>query len=394
MALGTFAYTVVEHFYEEDAFVEVFDNLAAEESLRERIADGATDQLMTASQVAVGDRIYEFGALSDLGIIGDIDESDIGAYTEAIEGEQRSIIRAAAGAAVNDADFPETFERSVRRSHASLLDAFADDTEFVTEGVGDVFVNISALHEPIQNDIADQVLTQPVSDVDMPSSTGRLKVLDKTAAFDWLWDGLRLANDWSARLMIISVVSLVLGFLISDRRPWVLVTFGAGVAFVAVLIVVVLYVIWAIIPLMTNTDTSSLVGTVYRAAIAPLVRNEILVAAGGVGLAVVGYIARWVWPDDWVYEHHDAGAGPMAVRTMQPTQQMFPQQYQQPQPQQAPRRGVRQAPPVPAETPMPFSRPAQPAALPAAAEETPAAPAAPAAADGDDAGWDYDAGEW
>lgn len=397
VALGTFAYTVVEHFYDEDAFVEVFDNLSAEESLRERVADGATDQLMAVSRVAVGDRIYEFGSLSDLGILGDIDESDVEAYTEAIEGEQQSIIRSVAGTVVNDANFPETFERAVRRSHSSLLDAFADETEVINEGVGEVYVNISAIYDPIQRGVADQVVTQPVSEVDVPSSTGRLKVLDKTAGFDWLWDGLRLANDWSQNLMIIAVAGLVLAFLVSDRRPWVLVTFGAGVAFIAVLVIVVLYVVWALIPLMTTSGSSSLVGTVYRAAIAPLVRNEILVAAAGIGLTILGYIARWVWPDDWVYEHHDAGAGPMAVRTMQPTQQAFPQQAYYPQNQPMPQPQLRPA--IPAGTPEPFA--SQPAALPApppeaaepeAAPTNVAPPAGPV--DPDAADWDYEAGEW
>ena len=397
VAAGTVAaltWTAEETFYDEDAFVDNYDSLAADDSLRERLANGITEQMMLLSDLAIEGRLDELGSLEDLGIEGEINEADENALAEAIRAEQRAVIFEAAEEVVNEASFPDVFNNAVRDSHESLLDAFADESELITSDTGVMEINLSPLFGPVQTRIADQPVTVPVSGVAVPRAFGDFKVLDKTTTFDWVWAIFHNALEWKNLLIGISIVTLILSLAISDRRPWVLITFGTAIASVAAVIVVVGLVVFALIPLLVDvSETSGLVASVYRRTISPFVRTEIYVIAGGVALAVLGVVARWIWPDDWVYEHHDTGGGPVAVQTAYPTQvfPQYPQQYA-PQPQQLP-----QAPVVrPAQqTAEPFANPA-PQQQPQPQRSLPSPPAERASGSGDGDkpdGWDYD-GEW
>jgi len=452
---AVFTWTSQKVYFDEDRFVEAFDGLESNEDLRVRVAEGIAERMLLDT-VDQDERLDQLGTLEELGIEAEVDEDDPEAsFRSAIRGEQLAIINEASTAVVNQANFADVFSRGLPRVHDDLIVAIEDESEVITEDTGEVFISFSSLLPEIQSRLTDDPLTADIATAELSRNVARFKVVDRTAAFSPVWRALAEAPRTNTLIML-ALASLVLAVLISDRRPWVLITFGGGVASIAVLVIVLVYVAWALVPLFVDTSgTRGLIASVYQSATGPLVRNEVLVVGMGVALALVGSIARWVFPDDWVYEHHDDGMGPMAVkrsprgsrgmfrREEQPQypQQypgyggQYPQQYGQPmapgygyQLPQAPapapepkrRRGRKKQEPAAlmpgpaAEAPMPFEPFERSAPQPGSANDSaplpdpplPADVAAstedqlptrpnPAAAEPVQAeGWDYEAGDW
>jgi len=304
--------------------------------------------------------------------------------------------------------------------HGDLREAMDEEVTFVTEDTGEIFIDMSGLYPAIQADLANYPATEPLSTLELGPTAGRFKVADRTVGFDFIWSWLRLAQGLVPLLIILAIGCFVGALLVSDRRPWALITSGFGVTSVSILVIVALYVIRAITPLMVDDrQSSSLVSSVYATLVAPLVRLEIIVAIAGIGAAVVGLIARWVWPDEWIYEHHDDGTGPVAVARRPDAPPLFnpnqpgapilaPAHTRPSQKRQSgrlggffDRRAQNGTPPPPGGPPPPAPRhpvvPASQRALPSAPIAPPPPSPAPASSNGSDdrvPGWDYEGGSW
>jgi len=316
--------------------------------------------------------------------------------------------------------FGEVYGPALAEVHGELRDAIDEEATFVTEDTGEIFIDMSGLYPEILSNLANYPATEPLSTLELGPNAGRFKIADRTVGPDFMWSWLRLAQGLVPLLVILAFGCFLGALLVSDRRPWAIITSGFGVTSVSIVVIVALYVIRAITPLMVeDRQSSSLVSSVYATLVAPLVRLEIIVAIVGIGAAVVGLIARWVWPDEWIYEHHDDGTGPIAVtrrpdapplfRPNQPQAPMMEPQYSQPRPSGPSgrlggffdRRASNGAPPAPMPSGQPPAPrhpevPASQRALPSAPIAQPPAPA-PAPATGSDdfvPGWDYESGSW
>lgn len=335
---AVFTWTSEKVYFDEDRFVEAFDGLESNEDLRERVAEGIAERILLDT-VELYETADQLRTLEDLEIEAEVaeDDDDPDALVKIIQAERLAVINEVTTAIVNQADFADAFSRGLPRVHEDLIEAIEDESEVITEDTGEVFMNFASLLPDIQSRLAAEDITSDIANVELSRNVARFKVVDRTAAFSPVWRALAEAPRTNT-LIFGALAALVLAVLISDRRPWVLITFGAGVASISVLVIVFVYVAWALVPLFVETSsTSGLIASVYQSATSPLVRNEVLVVGLGVALALVGSIARWVFPDDWVYEHHDDGMGPMAVkRSRRGSKGMFPQQQQPQYPGQYP----------------------------------------------------------
>lgn len=390
-----------------------------EESLRDRLRRGFTEELLDTTRQGT------LGSAEQLGIEVD-EEDDESEIATAIREVQADRIGQVVDSVVISPAFGSVYGEALAGVHRDLRAAIDEEVAFVTEDTGEIFIDMSGLYPEIQADLANYPATQPLSTLELGPTAGRFKIADRTVGYDFMWSWLRLAEGLVPLLIILAGGCFLGALLISDRRPWAIITSGFGVTSISIIVIVALYVIRAITPLMVeDRESSSLVSSVYATLVAPLVRLEIIVAIAGIGAAVVGLIARWVWPDEWIYEHHDDGTGPVAVTRRPDAPPLFQQNRSagpapmMPAPVAAPpgksggrqrrmggffdRRANNGAPP-PNSGPMPMA-PAPPAprhpVVPAHERELPSAPIAPPApatpdAGGDDRvpGWDYEGGSW
>lgn len=320
-------------FFDRDTFVDTFDDVGTEESLVERViesfnadlaalaeseedesdADGPSDSEIEAQLRA------EALAL-ELDVTDDDDEPlSIEELREVLDDEQQRVIRTAVDRVVNRTSFPEEFTGALDDAHGQLLEAAAleiDPDEEATTSDGEVFLSLEQTYDEVVDDLRDEpAAARVVAAADSALiETGTLKIADRTTTFDYLWEFFGRAENLAGTGVFVAVVLLVLAVAIAERRPWTLIATGIGIIGLAAVVTVTMYVILGVIPLFTDGRVSAdLVSSVYARALSPLLRIQIVVAAIGVALAVLGVVARLVWPDDWVYSHYDDGTGPRAV---------------------------------------------------------------------------------
>lgn len=406
-------------FYDKDVFIETVDGLIDEETLRERLIRGFSDELLSATGGG------PLGTASELGLaLEDGEELDDDSFAALVRREQESVIRNVVDEVVTSQSFGDVYVGALSGVHDDLLAAIDEDDEnqFITTEVGEVYLDMSPLYPRIQDRLADTPVTRTLAEATLGDRAGQFKVLDRTFSIELMWDWLRRAATITPLLIFMAAASFIAAILVSDRRPWAIITAGFGVTSVSVLVIVLIYVLRAITPLMVeDRESSSLVGSVYATVVAPLVRLEVIVLVAGIAAGVVGLIARWVWPDEWIYEHHDDGTGPIAVTRRNEAEPLFAGSYgqrgpttggggsrwrrkrsPQPGPQQGyPQQGhpQQQGFPQQQQPPVPAGQRALPVANPAPQAPAPPTPAPPNAAPsseqpGSIPGWDYEGGSW
>lgn len=354
--------------FDPEGFVETFDSVGVEESLVERVVESFNSELLARGGVSADDIDPETIDAELLGIDIRDDDGDLldaEDVAEVIRERQREVIRTAVDRAVNDPGFPEKFTNALDSAHGDLLEAVELDLGLrdATESDGEMHISLQDSYSDVVRELEQDPITAGLAAA-TSSDAGRLKIGDRTTTVDYIWRFLERADGMAATATIGTVIALALAAVLAERRPWTIIAAGLGVLSVAVVITVVMYVILGMMPLLTESRVSAdLVGSVYRHALGPLTRLQITIGAIGIGVAVVGWLTRWIWPDDWVYSHYDDGTGARAVarratkgerrsrRSAQPESrvqephyqepryqeaQFPPQQYQQPQARQAP----------------------------------------------------------
>lgn len=356
-------------FVDQESFVETFDAVVTQDALVERVVESFNDDFENMSAEAVEDGrinvdLIDFEALGIPTLDGDGDEIEPEQLIEALRDLQRSTVRDAVDAAVDRPDFPEAFTAALVSSHdqfLAALDLDLTDREPLPSD-GEFFLSLEDTYDDVLRRLAADPATSDVVAVGS-ESLGTLKIGDRTTTSPRLWGFGRYARDSAALLVLGAVACLAASVLIAERRPRALISAGIGVIFVAGITLVVMYGLWAVVPLLTEGRTSGdLVATVYEHALRPLLRQQSLLAVGGLALAAVGWLTRWIWPDDWVYSYYDDGSGiksvarratraervgrrpqgPVPVHAA-PVAQGWPQQ----QPQAMPQTGWQQPPPQP-----------------------------------------------
>lgn len=400
--------------FDQDGFVETFDSVGVEESLVERVVESFNSELLAQGGVSVDDIDPE---TIDGGLIGieiedeDGDLLDAEEIAEAIRERQREVIRDAVDQAVNDPEFPEQFTRALENSHPSVLDAIELDLGLrdATTSDGEMFISLEDSYDDVVRELEKDPITVGLS-VAASNSSGRLKIGDRTTTIDYVWSFLARADSMASTFTLAAIISLVAAALLAERRPWTIIAAGCGVLAVAVIILVVMYVILGMMPLLTESRVSSaLVGSVYQKALSPMTQLQITIGAIGIGVAVVGWLTRWIWPDDWVYSHYDDGTGTRAVarratrserrsrRSAGPAQQpqeSYPQQgypsgqYQQPQ------QGYPQQPAEPAWPNFPDPVDSGPRSNGSQRRAAPRELGPGTSPDESGGGWDYDSSSW
>lgn len=304
--------------FDKDGFVETFDSVGVEESLVERVIESFNSELMSQGSVVADQIDPETIDGEAIGIETTDDEGELLGSEEiadAIRDRQREVIRNAVDRVVNDPGFPEAFTSALDSAHTDVVDAVDVDLGLrePTTDDGEMFISLERTYRSVVRELEQDPITAQL--VENPTTeSGRLKIGDRTTTYGFLWSFLENAEQRAPTYLLGTLVASGLAILLAERRPWTIIAAGMGVVSVAVIIVVVMYVIWGMMPLLTESRVSAdLVGSVYQHALGPMTRLQITVGAIGLGVAVVGWLTRWIWPDDWVYSHYDDGTGARAV---------------------------------------------------------------------------------
>lgn len=317
-AAAALSFFVADTLIDRDGFVETFDSVGVEDSLVERVAESFNEELIALGGVSPDDidpAILD-AELLGIEIVDDEGEFlDNEAIAESIENRQRSIIRDAVDIAVNDPGFPDEFTRSLDSAHADLAAAIEQDlgTREPVETDGEVHLSLVDTYGAVIAQLEQEPITAGLaaaSDV----RNGRLKVADRTTTFTRVWSFLERAEPMRSTYAIGAIICFGLAVVLAERRPFTIIAAGVGLVGSAVVLVVIGWVIFGVLPLLTESRVSAaLVGSVYRHGLTPLTQLMITLGAVGVGLSVIGWLTRWVWPDDWVYSHYDDGTGGRAL---------------------------------------------------------------------------------
>jgi len=317
-ALAALSFFARDTLIDRDGFVDTFDSVGVEEALVERVAESFNEELNALGGVDPETIDPEVLDAELLGIDILDDEGDFldnETIAEAIADRQRSVIRDAVDRAVNDPDFPDEFTRSLDSAHTDLTAAIELDLGLreATETDGEVYLSLVDTYGDVIAQLEQDPITAGLAAAS-DARSGRLKVADRTTTFDRLWSFLERAESMASTYALGAIVCFGLAVVLAERRPFTIIAAGVGLVGSAVVLVVIGWVILGVLPLLTESRVSAaLVGSVYRNALGPLTELMITLGAVGVGLSVVGWLTRWVWPDDWVYSHYDDGTGGRAL---------------------------------------------------------------------------------
>lgn len=374
------------HFHDPEVFVENTESLADDADVRERIFQGLRDEIIT---LADGDVVEEEASESDglEELFGSTDDGEPDPITDA-RIERDLAIEAILLNALDSDLYRESFVASLSNVQTQVIrSAELEDSARLRDN-GPVTFDMRRLYPPIYAALASDARTAEITQTEVPASYGIFSVADRETTTDFAWSMVRNGPRWRTLSLLGAVAALFAAVALADRRPSTIMQFGGGMLGLGALVFVFAWVVRALIPLLVESGSSAgPVSAVYAANVAPLTRSMMFLGATGLGLLVIGWIARMIWPDDWVLDHVTDSSGTRSVKRRQnapaPVQQQaaaapvpgygYPPQgygyppagWGQPYPQQWP-------PPGYGYPPGPY---AQPAAAPQATAPQPTAPA-------------------
>ena len=332
---GVFRY-VDDHFHDPDNFLVNTETLADNADVRERLFDGFRTEIIS---IAEG---VDLNAPVDEATDDDADA----AADDAADGP----------ATATDDDTPVT-DAQIERDQAIeevLLDAFDGEIyqQMFTEQLGSIQtqvirsaelpdeallrdsgqVNFDArrLYPSIYEALAADPRSAEITQNPVPDSYGVYPIADRETTINAVWWFIENGPNWRGLTFALAIVSFIGAVAVAERRPSRVIQFGAGIVGLALVVVVVVYIVRAIVPLLAGGGGTGSVVATYAANLGPLVSVMFRLGIIGVVLAIVGGIAKLIWPDDWVYGHVTDDRGSRSIRrrasTPEPQQQQVPQQ--------------------------------------------------------------------
>lgn len=346
---GVFRY-VDDHFYSPETFLENTASLADNADIRERLFDGFRDEII---RLAEGEPDVEEEASSSISDFLNEEEDDVlDPVTEAQIARDQGIEEVLLD--VFDSDlYDEVFAEALRFTRQDIIAAAELEPEELLREDGEVWFNMRGLYPVIYQRLAADDRTAEITQNEVPDQNGIFQVADRETTVEPLWAMLRNAPNWRGLTMLGAIVGLVGAVVLAERRPSTAIQYGGGLIGVGVVAIVIIYLIRFIVPLLAGGGSSAnpVVAT-YAANTSPLVGTMLRLAVIGVALAAIGGVARFIWPDDWVYSNVSDERGVRSIKRRRGAPEA-------PQPQQQPQQ-------VPAAAAVPVAYPGYPQPYPGA----------------------------
>lgn len=377
-----------QHFYTADTFVENTESLAGNAEIRERIFAGFREEII---RLADGDEPVE--PEPSFPLSSNDDEPIFGADPVTDARIERDQAIEAILLDVLDSDlYREVFVDSLRVTQTQIVrTAELEDVELLRDN-GPITFDLRRLYPTIYQRLAADEKTALITQEELPPEFGIFPIADRDTTIQLAWSGIRNAPGWRTLTYAGAIVALIGAVAVAERRPSTAIQFGGGMAGSAAVALVVIYIIRALVPILAGGgSTAGPVVAVYASNVWPLVRMMIWLLVLGAVLSAVGAIARFIWPDDWVYSHVSDERGIRSIMRRRGDPEPAPEQqvaaampvhypgYGQPYPPYGP--GWAQPYPQPGAYPPPgaYPYPAGPYAQPAlpATPYTPGRPTVP-----------------
>lgn len=331
---GVFRY-VDDHFHNPENFLANTETLADNADVRERLFNGFRTEIIALAEgedlTATGDDAEATG--------GDADEDAEEVVDEATPVTDAEIERDQAIEEILldtfDSDlYREVFTEQLGSVQAQLIRAAELPDEALLRDSGPVNFDARRLYPSIYESLAADPRTAEITQNAVPDTYGIYPVADRETTVNAAWWFIENGPSWRGLTFALAVLSLIGAVVVAERRPSRVIQYGMGMVGLALVVVVVVYIVRAVVPLLAGGGGSAgpVVAT-YAANLGPLVSIMFRVMIMGVILAVVGGIAKLIWPDDWVYGHVTDDRGSRSIRrrrgTPEPQQPVVQQQPQQ-----------------------------------------------------------------
>ncbi len=328
LAASVFGY-VEGHFHDENAFVEQSAELAGNADVREHVFEGfrtelisLADELSEAESERVDDAEATAPAIDLSNLFGEDgdesdDEADDDAGTEPITDSRiardQAIETILLDALEGDA-YQRAFVDSLPDTREQIIATAEIDAIEQLRNPGLVEFDMRSLYPSIWEQLAINPATSSITENPLPDSFGIFKVADRDTTADPLWSAVKNAPRWQTLTFIGALLTLIAAVAIADRRPSTIMQFGGGLICAGILVVVVVYVVRALVPLLVGDGTSGPVVAVYGVTTWRLVRSMLWLAGIGAVLGIVGWVARLIWPDEWVIDHVSDQGGVRSIK--------------------------------------------------------------------------------
>jgi hypothetical protein len=223
--------------------------------------------------------------------------------------------------------YDAVFIEALRITQAQVVrSAELEDTDLLRDK-GPVSFDMRGLYPSIYERLRADELTAFITEEAVPAEFGIFPVADRDTTINAVWAGVRSGPGWRTATYAGAVFALIGSIVVAERRPSRAIQFGFGMAGTATVIGVFIFIIRAVVPILAGGGASGgPVVAVYAANIWPLFKMMIWVLALGLILAFGGWIARLIWPDDWVYSHVSDDRGVRSIMRRrgapEPTQQV------------------------------------------------------------------------
>ncbi len=334
---------VDDHFHTPESFIETTTPLADNADVRERLFDGFRTEIIALAEGRDLDAEPEPEAEADPDQEADpddeeggetddetqVDAEDDGPITEA-ENERNQAIEDILLDVFESDLYRETFIAQLGSVQSQTIRAADLPDEALLRDPGQIVFDARGLYPRIYEDLAADPRTAEITQNVVPDSYGIYPVGDRETTVNGVWWFVENGPNWRGLAMALAVAAFIAMVVVAERRPSRVIQFGLGMVGLALVVVVVVYIVRAIVPLLASgSDHTGSVVAVYAANLSPLISIMWRIMIVGVGLAVVGGIAKLIWPDDWVYGHVSDDRGARSIRRRRSTPEAEPQQQVQ-----------------------------------------------------------------
>ena len=324
---GVFRY-VDDHFHTPENFLANTETLADNADVRERLFNGFRTEIIALAEgedlTAVDDATEE---------ADDEDEvvEDSTPVTDA-QIERDQAIEEILLDAFDSELYGQMFDEQLASVQAQVIRAAELPDEALLRDSGQVNFDARRLYPSIYEALAADPRTAEITQNAVPDTYGIYPIADRETTVNGVWWFVENGPSWRGLTFALAILSLIGAVAVAERRPSRVIQYGMGIVGLALVVVVVIYIVRAIVPLLASGGGSAgpVVAT-YAANLGPLVSVMFRLMIIGVVLAVVGGIAKLIWPDDWVYGHVTDERGSRSIRRRRGTPE--PQPVQQPQQQ-------------------------------------------------------------
>ena len=308
---GVFRYTD-QHFHTADTFIKNTTSLRDNADVRERIFAGFRTEII---RLADGDAIDEIDEPIDLGSIGNDDISEVLDPVTDARIERDQAIESILIETLDSDLYNEAFVDALKVTQTQIVRSAELEEADLLRDSGQITFDLRRLYPSIYQRLAADDKTAFITESPLPEEFGVFAIADRETTINLVWTGIRSGPGWRTITYVGAVFALIGAVFVAERRPSTAIQFGGGMAGTAAVVLVIIYILRALVPLLADGGSSGgSVVAVYATTIWPLVRMMIWMLVLGGLLTLGGWVARLIWPDDWVYSHVSDDRGIRSIK--------------------------------------------------------------------------------